>query len=91
MTYKELQKNGVKVYEKDQYPYGYYTGTDEYWVYNKCLYIHEYHENMLSYTGKTRTYQETEDMARFLIEEFIPECLGEPEVAEKIRELTDYF
>jgi len=54
MRYDELKKIGIKVSEVDMFARG-YSGTKEYWIVDKSIYLHEYHTNQMQYTGQTST------------------------------------
>lgn len=56
MDYKELKKYGTKLGEKDFNIDGIYSGTKELWSFEESLYLHDYHHNQNSYTGKTDTF-----------------------------------
>lgn len=87
MTYKELEKKGIKVGEEDFYNGNIYLYTREYWVCNETLHIHENHPNLSQYTGRKRTYEPEVGYAKFLINE--PGQIRE-DIRKKLQELTKY-
>ncbi len=62
MTYAELKAKGVKIQESDRYDGGIYLGTNEYYILNGSIYLHEYNSNLSQYTGKENNTEFLTDM-----------------------------
>lgn len=56
MNYDELKMYGKMVATKDWYVNGIYSNTNELWVLDDNVYMHEEHPNKNTYTGETCTY-----------------------------------